>query len=157
MNSGEIGFILFIVLFIGFGILKVIRSGEGGEFLSFMSFMKQGHADAFEGESKTLAVQIDGEAGVIEVRTLMDILNQLDVPNGKVGILYLEDSGKMGRNLEFRYYDYQEDDHIEIREFAGEELIREQSINIERNPMEAVDFLSDALKSVAPGTDEWWN
>ena len=39
----------------------------------------------------------------------------------------------------------------------GEELIREQSINIEKNPMEAVDFISDALKSVSPGTDEWWN
>jgi len=60
MNSGEIGFILFIVLFIGFGILKVIRSGEGGEFLSFMKMMKQGQADAFEGESKTLATNSVG-------------------------------------------------------------------------------------------------
>ena len=102
MNSGEIGFILFIVLFIGFGILKVIRSGEGGEFLSFMKMMKKGQADAFEGESKTLAVQIDGKAGVIEARTLMDILNQLSGIR-ESGILYLEDSGKMGRNLEFRY------------------------------------------------------
>ena len=156
MNSGEIGFILFIVLFIGFGILKVIRSGEGGEFLSFMKMMKQGQADAFEGESKTLAVQIDGKAGVIEARTLMDILNQLSGIR-ESGILYLEDSGKMGRNLEFRYSSVGGDDYIEIREFAGEELIREQSINIEKNPMEAMDFISDALKSATPDTDEWWS
>ena len=156
MNSGEIGFILFIVLFVGFGILKVIRSGEGGEFLSFMKMVKQGQADAFEGESKTLAVQIDGKAGVIEARTLMDILNQLSGIR-ESGILYLEDSGKMGRNLEFRYSSVGGDDHIEIREFAGEELIREQSINIEKNPMEAMDFISDALKSATPDTDEWWS
>ena len=156
MNSGEIGFILFIVLFIGFGILKVIRSGEGGEFLSFMKMMKKGQADAFEGESKTLAVQIDGKAGMIEARTLMDILNQLSGIRER-GILYLEDSGKMGRNLEFRYSSVGGDDYIEIREFAGEELIREQSINIEKNPMEAMDFISDALKSATPDTDEWWS
>ena len=40
MNFEEIGFILFIVLFIGFGILKEIRSGELGEFLNFMKMMK---------------------------------------------------------------------------------------------------------------------
>ena len=42
-------------------------------------------------------------------------------------------------------------------EFAGEELIREQLINMDYHPSDAIDFISDALKSATPDTDEWWN
>ena len=58
MNSGEIGFILFIVLFIGFGKLKEIRSGELGKFLSGLFWMvKTSQNDIFDEEGKSLLVQ----------------------------------------------------------------------------------------------------
>jgi hypothetical protein len=122
----------------------------------YSKLRKASKIETFEGESKTLAVQIDGEEGVIEVRTLSDIFESPLLDFRDVGILYLDDSHKMGRNLEFRYSSVDEDE-LEIREFAGEELIREQLINMDMNPMEAIDFISDALKSATPDTDEWWN
>ena len=112
--------------------------------------------ESFQGQSKTLSVQIDGEKGVIEVRTVMDIFESQLFDFRSVGILYLDNSHKMGRNLEFRYSSV-EGDELEIREFAGEELIREQLINMDYHPSDAIDFISDALKSATPDTDEWWN
>jgi hypothetical protein len=112
--------------------------------------------ESFQGQSKTLSVQIDGEKGVIEVRTVMDIFESQLFDFRSVGILYLDNSHKMGRNLEFRYTS-DEGDELEIREFLGEELIREQLINMDIDPTDAIDFISDALKSATPDTDEWWN
>ena len=112
--------------------------------------------ESFQGQSKTLSVQIDGEKGVIEVRTVMDIFESQLFDFRSVGILYLDNSHKMGRNLEFRYTS-DEGDELEIREFLGEELIREQLINMDYHPSDAIDFISDALKSATPDTDEWWN
>ena len=112
--------------------------------------------ESFQGQSKTLSVQIDGEKGVIEVRTVMDIFESQLFDFRSVGILYLDNSHKMGRNLEFRYSSV-EGDELEIREFAGEELIREQLINMDIDPTDAIDLISDALKSATPDTDEWWN
>ena len=122
----------------------------------YSKFRKANKTEAFEGESKKLAVQIDGERGVIEVRTLSDIFESQLFDFRSVGILYLDNSHKMGRNLEFRYSSV-EGDELEIREFAGEELIREQLINMDIDPTDAIDFISDALKSATPDTDEWWN
>ena len=122
----------------------------------YSKLRKANKTEAFEGESKKLAVQIDGERGVIEVRTLSDIFESQLFDFRSVGILYLDNSYKMGRNLEFRYSSV-EGDELEIREFAGEELIREQLINMDYHPSDAIDFISDALKSATPDTDEWWN
>ena len=122
----------------------------------YSKFRQANKTEAFEGESKKLAVQIDGERGVIEVRTLSDIFESQLFDFRSLGILYLDNSHKMGRNLEFRYSSV-EGDELEIREFAGEELIREQLINMDYHPSDAIDFISDALKSTTPDTDEWWN
>ena len=122
----------------------------------YSKLRKANKTEAFEGESKKLAVQIDGERGVIEVRTLSDIFESQLFDFRSVGILYLDNSHKMGRNLEFRYSSV-EGDELEIREFAGEELISEQLINMDYHPSDAIDFISDALKSATPDTDEWWN
>lgn len=127
------------------------------EFREMVSKLSEANkTEAFQGESKKLAVQIDGKEGIIEVKTLMDIFesNLLDITDK--GILYLEESHKMGRNLEFSYTNSQRD-VLEIRELTGEILINEQSFNMDLNLMAAIDFILVALKSAAEDTGEWWN
>ena len=72
------------------------------------------------------------------------------------GILFLEDNHNMGRNLEFQYILVKGDLVLEIREFVGEELMREQSINMVYHPSDARDFVTKALKSATSETIEWW-
>ena len=157
MNSGEIGFILFIVLFIGFGIFQVIRSGELGEILSFMKMMKTSQDDIFDEEGKSLRAQIDGKEVTLHIRTMMDFWKQTE-DIGESAKIYLEETGKMGRNLDLRFTSSQGDDWLEIRYFAGEEILRTEKINLDKEgPFKASSFVEEVFKETTPEGDEWWN
>ena len=124
MNSGEIGFILFIVLFIGFGKLKEIRSGELGEFLSGLFWMvKTSQNDIFDEEGKSLRAQNDGKEVTLHITTMMDFWKQTENIRESAKI-YLEDTGKMGRNLDLTFTSSQddEDDWLEIRYLTGKKF-----------------------------------
>ncbi len=157
MNSGEIGFILFIVLFIGFGIFQVIRSGELGEILSFMKMMKTSQDDIFDEEGKSLRAQIDGKEVTLHIRTMMDFWKQTE-DIGESAKIYLEETGKMGRNLDLRFTSSQGDDWLEIRYFAGEEILRTEKINLDKEgPFKASSFVEEVFKETTPEGEEWWN
>ena len=157
MNSGEIGFILFIVLFIGFGILKEIRSGELGEFLSFMKMMKTSQNDIFDEEGKSLRAQIDGKEVTLHIRTMMDFWKQTESIRESAKI-YLEETGKMGRNLDLRFTSSQGDDWLEIRYFAGEEILRTEKINLDKEgPFIASSFVEEVFMETTPEGELWWN
>ena len=157
MNSGEIGFILFIVLFIGFGIFQVIRSGELGEILSFMKMMKTSQDDIFDEEGKSLRAQIDGKEVTLHIRTMMDFWKQTE-DIGESAKIYLEETGKMGRNLDLRFTSSQGDDWLEIRYFAGEEILRTEKINLDKEgPFKASSFVEEVFKETTPEGAEWWN
>ena len=157
MNSGEIGFILFIVLFIGFGIFQVIRSGELGEILSFMKMMKTSQDDIFYEEGKSLRAQIDGKEVTLHIRTMMDFWKQTE-DIGESAKIYLEETGKMGRNLDLRFTSSQGDDWLEIRYFAGEEILRTEKINLDKEgPFKASSFVEEVFKEITPEGEEWWN
>ena len=157
MNSGEIGFILFIVLFIGFGILKAIRSGELGEILSFMKMVKTSQDDIFDEEGKSLRAQIDGKEVTLHIRTMMDFWKQTE-DIGESAKIYLEETGKMGRNLDLRFTSSQGDDWLEIRYFAGEEILRTEKINLDKEgPFKASSFVEEVFKETTPEGEEWWN
>ena len=157
MNSGEIGFILFIVLFIGFVILKLIRSGELGEILSFMKMMKTSQDDIFDEEGKSLRAQIDGKEVTLHIRTMMDFWKQTE-DIGESAKIYLEETGKMGRNLDLRFTSSQGDDWLEIRYFAGEEILRTEKINLDKEgPFKASSFVEEVFKETTPEGEEWWN
>ena len=157
MNSGEIGFILFIVLFIGFGIFQVIRSGELGEILSFMKMMKTSQDDIFDEEGKSLRAQIDGKEVTLHIRTMMDFWKQTE-DIGESAKIYLEETGKMGRNLDLRFTSSQGDDWLEIRYFAGEEILRTEKINLDKvGPFKASSFVEEVFKETTPEGEDWWN
>ena len=158
MNSGEIGFILFIVLFIGFGKLKEIRSGELGEFLSGLFWMvKTSQNDIFDEEGKSLRAQIDGKEVTLHIRTMMDFWKQTESIRESAKI-YLEETGKMGRNLDLRFTSSQGDDWLEIRYFAGEEILRTEKTNLDKEgPFKASSFVEEVFKETTPEGEEWWN
>ena len=150
MNFEEIGFILFIVLFIGFGILKEIRSGELGEFLNFMKMMKTSREDIFDEGGRSLRAQIDGKEVTLHIRTMMDLWEQTEDIKESAKI-YLEETGKMGRNLDLRFTSSQDDDWLEIRYFAGEELLRTEKFNLDKEgPFKASSFIEEVFKEITP-------
>ena len=108
-----------------------------------------------EGGSRILNVRFDGQDGTIEVRTMNDILENIGEID-EIAILYLEDSKKMGRYLEFRSDDSGDDWYFHIREFLGEELILQESINMDHNHLAMIEIISNALKSLETEDDEWW-
>jgi hypothetical protein len=109
-----------------------------------------------DGGSRILNVRFDGQDGTIEVKNMNEILENLGEIDD-IAIIYLEDSKKMGRHLEFRSDDSGDDWYFHIREFLGEELILEESINMDQNYSAMIEIISNALKSSETEDGEWWN
>ena len=78
----------------------------------------------------------------------------------KKSILYLDESGKMGRNIEFYLDTSGEDSMMEVKELLAGELIREEVINLDDDPFKAAEFISSALEASASDDEkgnQWWN
>ena len=74
--------------------------------------------------------------------------------------IYLEDTGKMGRNLDLTFTSSQddEDDWLEIRYFDGEEILRTEKTNLDKEgPFKASSFVEEVFKETTPEGEEWWN
>jgi len=156
METEEIAVVSLVLLFIGLNIAKEIRSGELGQIIGFFKMIKEGQADVFDGETRTLAVEFDGVEDTIEVRSLNDFSMQLSNIS-KSAIIYLEESGKFGRTLDIRIDEIENDDIVKIAECIGGELVREQEFNMDKEgPMGLMSFLGEALKSASPDGEEWW-
>ena len=156
METEEIAIISLVLLFIGINIAKEIRSVELGQIIGFFKMMKEGQADVFDGETKTLAVEFDGVEGTIEVRSLNDFSMQMS-NMGKSATIYLEESGKFGRTLEIQIDEEENDDVVKIAECIGGELVRAQEFNMDKEgPMGLMSFIGEALKSASPDAEEWW-
>ena len=108
-----------------------------------------------DGGSRILNVRFDGQDGTIEVGNMNDILDNLGEID-EIAIIYLEDSKKIGRHLEFRSDDSGDDWYFHIREFLGEELILQESINMDHNHLDMIEIISNALESLETEDDEWW-
>ena len=155
METVEIAVISLVLLFIGINIAKEIKSGELGQIIGFFKMMKEGQADVFAGETRTLAVEFDGVEGTIEVRSLNDFSMQMSNMR-KSAIIYLEESGKFGRTLDIRIEEKENDDIVKIAECISGELVREEEFNMDKEgPMGLMSFLGEALKSASPDGEEW--
>ena len=128
-------------------------------FTSFLRLAKKANEDVYEGEVKTLRFMIDGEEINREVKKLNDIFEVM-MEMDKKSILYLDESGKMGRNIEFYLDTSGEDDMMEVKELLAGELIREEVINLDDDPFKAAEFISSALEASASDEEkgnQWWN
>ena len=110
-----------------------------------------------EGGARTFSVLIDGST---EKEFQASSVGQLleNIPDSDEFILFLEDTKEKGRQLEFSFLgDKGGDDHVSVRELLGEELIREEIVNVERNPGEIIDFVEETLRNCGTDEEDWWN
>lgn len=116
-------------------------------------------AQKFEGGSRTFSVLIDGtKEKEIEARSTIELLTIISSFDGDSELIYLEDTKEKGRQLEISFLgDKGGDDHVSVRELLGEELIREEIVNVERNPDELMDIVEKALRNCGTDEEDWWN
>lgn len=116
-------------------------------------------AQKFEGGSRSFSVLIDGtKEKEFEARSTTELLEIMASFGGDSELIYLEDTKEKGRQLEFSFLgDKGGDDHVSVRELLGEELIREEIVNVERNPGEIMDFVEETLRNCGTDDEDWWN
>ena len=116
-------------------------------------------AKKFEGGSRTFSVLIDGtKEKEFEARSTTELLEIISSFDGDSELIYLEDTREKGRQLEFSFLGNKgEDDHVSVRELLGEEVIREETVNVERNPGELMDIVEEALRNCGTDEEDWWN
>ena len=124
-----------------------------------MSQIYDAHAQKFEGGSRTFSALIDGtKEKEFEARSTTELLEILSSFGGDSELIYLEDTKEKGRQLEISFLgDKGGDDHVSVRELLGEELIREEIVNVERNPGEIIDFVEETLRNCGTDDEDWWN
>ena len=114
-------------------------------------------AQKFEGGSRSFSVLIDGtKEKEFEARSTTELLEIMASFGGDSELIYLEDT--KGRQLQFSFLgDKGGDDHLSIKELLGDELIREEIVNVERNPGEIIDFVEETLRNCGTDEEDWWN
>jgi hypothetical protein len=124
-----------------------------------MSQILDAQAQKFEGGSRSFSALIDGtKEKEFEARSTTELLEILSSFGGDSELIYLEDTKEKGRQLEISFLgDKGGDDHVSVRELLGEELIREEIVNVERNPGEIIDFVEETLRNCGTDDEDWWN
>jgi hypothetical protein len=99
-----------------------------------------------------------GQEKTFEVKSEGDLLNTLSNIDDDLFVLYLDESKKEGRLLEFRYIEEQgEDDKLRIREFSGQDPVSEETVNIDRDMSKVMDIVREALRNSEKTDEKWWS
>ena len=124
-----------------------------------MSQVYDARVQKFEGGSRTFSALIDGtKEKEFEARSTTELLSILSSFGGDSELIYLEDTKEKGRQLEISFLgDKGGDDHVSVRELLGEELIREEIVNVMRDPGEIMDFVEKTLRNCGADEEDWWN
>ena len=137
-------------------IKKNFDSMDMDEALTVSAWMDS-RGKKLEGGARTFSVLIDGST---EKEFQASSVGQLleNMPDSDEFILFLEDTKEKGRQLQFSFLgDKGGDDHLSIKELLGDELIREEIVNVERNPGEIIDFVEETLRNCGTDDEDWWN
>ena len=137
-------------------IKKNFDSMDMDEALTVSAWMDS-RGKKLEGGARTFSVLIDGST---EKEFQASSVGQLleNIPDSDEFILFLEDTKEKGRQLQFSFLgDKGGDDHLSIKELLGDELIREEIVNVERNPGEIIDFVEETLRNCGTDDEDWWN
>ena len=139
-------------------IKKHSDSLDMDEALAISQFL-DAQAQKFEGGSRSFSALIDGtKEKEFEARSTTELLEILSSFGGDSELIYLEDTKEKGRQLEISFLGNKGgDDHVSVRELLGEELIREEIVNVMRNPGEIMDFVEETLRNCGTDEEDWWN
>ena len=134
-------------------------SDEQFEELTSISEYMDSEATPMEGGNRSFTVLLGGgQEKTFEVRSEGDLLNILSNIDDDLFVLYLDESKKEGRLLEFRYIEEQgEDDKLRIREFSGQDPVSEETVNIDRDMSKVMDIVRQALRNSEKSDEKWWS
>ena len=134
-------------------------SDEQFEELTSISEHMDSEATPMEGGNRSFTVLLGGgQEKTFEVRSEGDLLNILSNIDDDLFVLYLDESKKEGRLLEFRYIEEQgEDDTLRIREFSGQDPVSEETVNIERDMSKVMTIVRQALRNSEKSDEKWWS
>ena len=134
-------------------------SDEQFEELTSISEYMDSEATPMEGGNRSFTVLLGGgQEKTFEVRSEGDLLNILSNIDDDLFVLYLDESKKEGRLLEFRYIEEQgEDDKLRIREFSGQDPVSEETVNIDRDMSKVMDIVRQALRNSEKTDEKWWS
>ena len=100
-----------------------------------------------DGSTRTLQAQIDGKEKELKVTTLDDLLTKM-MSTKKKCILYLDGDRKGGRNIEMELTSDDDDDYMRLKLLHGEETLRDQQFNLDKDISGPFHFISEALRDV---------
>ena len=122
--------------------------GELPGVISLLKLAALAQKPAFQdGSTRTLQAQIDGKEKELKVTTLDSLLTKM-MSTKKKGILYLDEDRKGGRNIEMELTSDDEDDYMRLKLLHGEETLRDQQFNLDKDISGPFHFVSEALRDV---------
>ncbi len=146
MNEGEVTAVavgIFIVVISYFSIKSELPG-----IIALLKLPALAQKPAFQdGSTRTLQAQIDGKEKELKVTTLDDLLTKM-MSTKKKGILYLDEDRKGGRNIEMELSSDDEDDYMRLKLLHGEETLRDQQFNLDKDISGPFHFVSEALRDV---------
>ena len=146
MDEGRVilcGVAIFIVVISYFSIKSELPG-----VIALLKLPALAQKPAFQdGSTRTLQAQIDGKEKELKVTTLDDLLTKM-MSTKKKGILYLDEDRKGGRNIEMELTSDDEDDYMRLKLLHGEETLRDQQFNLDKDISGPFHFISEALRDV---------
>lgn len=102
---------------------------------------------------KIFTIINDGVEEQVTIRSLRELFNSF--PDD--GTIFLEDSKEKGRYVDIKFIgEIDGDDHLQIKEFNGDELVLDETINVEKNYARALEIMVAALEKTTAEDDQWW-
>ena len=107
--------------------------------------------EKISGGVKNFHVIADGVEKEIKVKYVGELFRKMGFEDS--GTLFLEDSKQDGRRLDFEFKEYD----VIVREFNGEDLVLEESLDGDEYYERVLEILREALAKIAGEDEEWWN
>lgn len=120
---------------------------------------RMAHTMDMEGKSvgdgtKIFTINDGGVEEQVTVRSVGDLFNSFEDD----GTIFLEKSKEKGRYVHIKYLgEIDGDDHLQVKEFNGDELVLDETINFEKNYPRALEILVVALEKTTAEDDQWWS
>ena len=125
--------------------------------IGFKNVMKESSKNVYDGSSKDLIVEIDGNRSSHTIKSMNDILMVLQSAEERA-VLFLGDSVEEGRCVSMDVIDV-ERYTVDLTESIGAVPVRKARIDleIEDGSLRLMEFIKSAIANSDQEQDTWWN
>ena len=125
--------------------------------IGFKNVMKESSKNVYDGSSKDLIVEIDGNRGSHTIKSMNDILMVLQSAEERA-VLFLGDSVEEGRCVYMDVIDV-ERYTVDLTESIGAVPVRKARVDleIEDGSLRLMEFIKSAIANSDQEQDTWWN